>query len=368
MDSFKHMNLPPKLEGALKAMAFHVPTPIQQKAIPEILSGKDLLGCAQTGTGKTAAFCIPLICHLLKHRDQSALILVPTRELAFQIIDVLKKMTISFPELRTALLIGGASMSVQIQALYRKPQIIVGTPGRVIDHLTRKTLRVHSTKFLVLDEADRMLDMGFHEQIREIFRFLPQPRQTLLFSATFPIDIKNLAKKYLKCPIYVSAGLDSQPVEKIKQMAIQTTLETKNETLLNALRERSGSILIFTRTKRRTDRLAKFLKDKKFPADRIHGGLSQLQRNTAIREFRSSKNRILVATDMASRGLDILHIEHVINYDLPVVPEDYVHRIGRTARAGAKGEALSLLVPDDYIVWKKISQLYKIPASTKISN
>lgn len=251
-------------------------------------------------------------------------------------------------------------MNVQIQSLSKRPRIIVGTPGRVIDHLSRKTLRVHPIKFLVLDEADRMLDMGFAPQLREIFRYLSQPRQTLLFSATFPRDIKNMTEKYLNNPTYVSVGVTSQPVEEVKQSTIQTTSNTKNETLLNALKGRSGSVLIFTRTKRRTDRLSQFLREKRLPADRIHGGLSQSQRNNAIREFRSNKNRILVATDIAARGLDILHIEHVINYDLPLAPEDYVHRIGRTARAGAQGEALSLLLPEDYSMWKKISQLYKI--------
>jgi superfamily II DNA/RNA helicase len=360
MNNFKEMDLHPKLLGALETMAFHIPTPIQAKAIPEILSGKDLIACAQTGTGKTAAFCIPLICHLLKNREQSALILVPTRELAFQIIEVLKKMTGPFTELRTTLLIGGASMNIQIRNLSQRPRVIIGTPGRVIDHLHQKTLSVHNTKFLVLDEADRMFDMGFQHQLKEIFRYLSYSRQTLLFSATFPSDIENMTKKYLNHPTYVSVGATSQPVEEVKQSAIQTTSRTKDMALLNALRERSGSILIFTRTKRRTDRLWQFLKEKRFPVDRIHGGLSQAQRNKAIQEFRSHKNRILVATDIAARGLDILHIEHVINYDLPLIPEDYVHRIGRTARAGAQGEALSLLVPEDYNVWKKISHLYKI--------
>lgn len=355
------MDLPPKILQSLEAMTFHTPTPIQAKAIPEILVGKDLIGCAQTGTGKTAAFCIPLICHLLKSHEQSALILVPTRELAFQIIEVLKKFTAPFSsELNSALLIGGASMNMQIQALSRKPRIIVGTPGRVIDHLNQKTLRVHNIKFLVLDEADRMLDMGFAPQLREIFRYLSQPRQTLLFSATFPNDIKNMTRKYLNNPTYVSVGVASQPVQEVKQSTIQTTSSAKNEALLNVLKKRSGSVLIFTRTKRRTDRLSQFLREKRLPVDRIHGGLSQTQRNHAILEFRSNKNRILVATDIAARGLDILHIKHVINYDLPLVPEDYVHRIGRTARAGAQGEALSLLIPDDYLMWKKISQLYKI--------
>lgn len=364
MNNFKEMDLPLKLQSALDAMDFHVPMPIQVKAIPVALSGRDLVGCAQTGTGKTAAFCIPLISHLLKSPGQSALILAPTRELAFQIVDVLKKMTEPFSNLQPALFVGGASMYTQIKSLSRKPKILVATPGRFIDHLKRKNLSVATTKIVVLDEADRMLDMGFETQIKEIFRYLPRPKQTLLFSATFPSHIENLVKKYLNNPVYVSVGQTSHPVPELKQAAIQTTEREKNRVLLDALKARDGSILIFTRTKRRTDRLSQFLKDKKYPADRIHGGLSQGQRNHAIQQFRSSKNRILVATDLAARGLDILHIEHVINYDLPRIPEDYIHRIGRTARAGARGEALSLLIPDDYNVWRKISNLYKIKGAS----
>ncbi len=359
------MDLPLKLQGALEVMNFHVPTPIQVKAIPVALSGKDLIGCAQTGTGKTAAFCIPLICHLLKSLGQSALILVPTRELAFQIVDVLNKMTVPFPNLRPALIIGGAGLYAQMKSISRKPQVIVATPGRLIDHLKRKSFSVAMAKIVVLDEADRMLDMGFEPQLKEIFRYLPQSRQTLLFSATFPSHIENLAKRYLRDPVRLSAGQTSQPVAEIKQAAIQTTEREKNSVLVNELKAREGSILIFTRTKRRTDRLSQFLSEKKYPVNKIHGGLSQGQRNQAIQQFRSTKNRILVATDIAARGLDIHHIEHVINYDLPRVPEDYVHRIGRTARAGAPGEALSLLIPEDDAVWHKISQLYKIPGTLK---
>lgn len=358
------MGLPFKLQSVLDAMNFHVPTPIQVKAIPMVLSGRDVVGCAQTGTGKTAAFCIPLISHLLKSPGQSVLILVPTRELAFQIVNVLKKMTGPFSNIEPALLIGGASMYTQIKLLLRKPKILVATPGRFIDHLKRKNLSVATTKIVVLDEADRMLDMGFEPQLKEIFRYLPQPRQTLLFSATFPSHIENLIKKYLNDPVHVSVGQTSYPVAELKQAAIQTTEREKNNVLLDELKSRDGTVLIFTRTKRRTDRLSQFLKDRKYSVDRIHGGLSQGQRNHAIQQFRSSKNRILVATDIAARGLDIHHIEHVINYDLPHIPEDYIHRIGRTARAGAQGEALSLLIPDDYNVWQKISKLYKIEGAS----
>lgn len=364
MNNFKEIDLPFKLQTALEFMSFCVPTPIQAKAIPVVLQGRDLMGCAQTGTGKTAAFCVPLITRLLKSPGQSALILAPTRELALQISDVLRKMTAPFPMLQPVLLIGGAPIYSQIRSLLKKPLMLIGTPGRVIDLLNRRNLSVAATKMVVLDEADRMLDMGFEPQLREIFRYLPQSRQTLLFSATFPKHIENLAKKYLTDPVYISVGQAQQPVEEIRQSAIQTTERDKNKVLLNELMVREGSVLIFTRTKRRTDRLAQFLRDRKYEVGRIHGGLSQGQRNLAMQQFRSNRHRILVATDLASRGLDIDHIEHVINYDLPMVPEDYVHRVGRTARAGAQGEALSLLIPDDYHVWKKISQLYKIEGAT----
>ncbi len=364
MNNFKEIDLPIKLQTALAAMNFCIPTPIQAKAIPVIMQGRDLMGCAQTGTGKTAAFCVPLITHLLKSPGQSALILVPTRELALQIIDVLKKMTAPFPTLQPALLMGGAPIYSQIRSLLRKPLILVGTPGRVIDLLNRRNLSVAATKMVILDEADRMLDMGFEPQLREIFRYLPKSRQTLLFSATFPKHIENLAKKYLTDPVHISVGQAQQPVQEVRQSAIQTTEQEKNRVLLDELKVREGSVLIFTRTKRRTDRLAQFLKDRKYEVGRIHGGLSQGQRNLAMQQFRSNRHRILVATDLAARGLDIDHIEHVINYDLPMVPEDYVHRVGRTARAGAQGEAVSLLIPNDYDVWRKISQLYKIEGAT----
>ncbi len=342
-------------------MGFSIPTEIQQQSIPVALQGRDLMACAQTGTGKTAAFCIPLISSILNGPPgQSALILAPTRELAFQIGDVLEKMTAPFPKLFPVLLVGGSPMYSQIQALRKKPQICVGTPGRVIDHLNRKHLSAATTKIVVLDEADRMLDMGFEPQLREIFRFLPKSRQTLLFSATFPRYIENLAQKYLSNPLRVFVGHAQQPVVEIRQSAIQTTERDKNKVLLGELGVREGSVLIFTRTKRRTDRLSQFLKDRKYRVGKIHGGLSQAQRNLAMEQFRTNRHQILVATDIAARGLDIDHIGHVINYDLPMVPEDYVHRVGRTARAGAEGEALSLLIPEDYDLWQRISKRYNI--------
>ena len=286
MNNFKEIDLPIKLHNVLESMGFCTPTPIQAKAIPVALEGRDLMGCAQTGTGKTAAFCVPLISHLLKSPPgPSALILAPTRELALQIRDVLKKMTAPFPALYPTLLVGGAPMYSQIKSLLRKPCILVGTPGRIIDHLHRRHLSVTTTKMVVLDEADRMLDMGFEPQLRKIFSYLPKSRQTLLFSATFPKHIENLAKTYLTNPVYVSVGQAQQPVEEIKQSAIQTTERDKNKVLLDELRTREGSVLIFTRTKRRTDRLSQFLKDRRYKVGRIHGGLSQGQRNLAMEQF-----------------------------------------------------------------------------------
>lgn len=357
MLTFKELQLPQALERALAEMNYQQPTPIQEQAIPIALTNRDLIGCAQTGTGKTAAFCIPMISSLLKTPRKNALILVPTRELAAQIEEVLGKLTRHLPELKTALLIGGMAMPPQVKALWKKPRIIVATPGRLVDHLRRGNVSLSTAEILVLDEADRMLDMGFAPQLSEILRFLPKNRQTLLFSATLPANIQKLAAKYLKNPIRVTVGAVSQPVRKIVQTTIQTTNGTKNNTLIEELNARKGSVLIFARTKVRTDRVARYLSERGYKASRIHGDRSQKQRNDAIEGFRGGHFRILVATDIAARGIDISHIAHVINYDLPMVPEDYVHRIGRTARAGADGQALSLLTPEDKAQWREISRL-----------
>jgi ATP-dependent RNA helicase DeaD len=356
MLSFKELALPQQLETALEAMSFHKPTPIQAQAIPVVLKNRDLIGCAQTGTGKTAAFSIPIIANLLRAKTKIALILVPTRELAAQVEEVIKKLTKNLPELKPASLIGGAAMQPQTKALWKKPRIIVATPGRLIDHLRRGSLSLSTAEILVLDEADRMLDMGFAPQLNEILRFLPKNRQTLLFSATFPNDLQKLVGKYLKDPVRITVGTVSQPVKKILQSTVFTTTAAKNDTLMDELNACEGSVLIFARTKRRTDRLASILSGCGYRAGRIHGDRTQKQRTDAIEGFRRGSFKILVATDIAARGIDIPHIAHVINYDLPMVPEDYVHRIGRTARAGAEGRALSLLTPEDRGQWKEISR------------
>ena len=357
MKTFQELSLPAPLEKSLRMMQFSVPTPIQAQAIPVALTERDLIGCADSGTGKTAAFCIPMIARLLKEKDKNGLILVPTRELATQIADVLRKLTAATPDIKLALLIGGASMDVSNNMIRQNPRIIIATPGRLMDHLARKTIALTHVAVLVLDEADRMLDMGFAPQLNKIFEVMPKVRQTLLFSATLPKDIERMASKWLNKPARVTIAKSKKDAPKITHSVVQTTGTAKNNTLLDELNNREGSILIFARTRHRTDKIAKYLSGFGHPVTYIHGDRSQGQRNNAIRGFRSGQYRILVATDIAARGLDISHIAHVINYDLPQVAEDYIHRIGRTGRAGAEGQALCLLTPEDKQQWRSISRL-----------
>lgn len=338
-------------------MHFHTPTPIQAEAIPIALAGNDLIGCAQTGTGKTAAFSIPIITQLLANRNEIALILVPTRELAAQVSEVIKNLTLYSPDLRSVSLIGGVPMNPQIKALKRGVRIIVATPGRLIDHLRQRTVSISNTGILVLDEADRMLDMGFAPQLNEILRFLPKSRQTLLFTATLPPETEKLAEKYLLEPKRVSIGAPSKAAPKIDQKTREVTHQQKNETLLDELNSREGTVLVFARTQSRTDRVARYLESFGVSVARIHGGRTQGQRNRALDGFRDGSFRVLVATDIAARGLDIDHVAHVINYDLPMVAEDYIHRIGRTGRNGRSGEALSLITHEDRLNWRAIQKL-----------
>jgi len=304
---------------------------------------------------KTAAFCIPIVDRLLKHPQKSALILVPTRELAAQVTGVLKELTRFAPNIKGAVLIGGMSMRPQIDKLRRGVRIVVATPGRLLDHLDRRTLKMDSLDVLVLDEADRMLDMGFAPQLNKILPYLPKDRQTLLFSATLPGNIEQLSARYLSSPVRVTVGAVSRPIEKIQQSVVETTAAGKNEKLVDELLAREGSVLVFARTKARTDRVARHLKKYGHSVTRIHGDRTQGQRNSAVAGFRDGRFRIMVATNIAARGIDISHIANVINYDLPHVPEDYVHRIGRTARAGADGQAISFVTPEDRGQWRAIS-------------
>lgn len=358
MQSFNELALCPELHQALITLNFQTPTPIQEKTIPLALENNDILGCAQTGTGKTLAFSLPLLNKLLLTPDSDALILAPTRELAIQISDQIEqfeKLLGRFKKLKQALLIGGTSMQTQCWALRQGARIIVATPGRLLDHLERKNVQLSKVQVLVLDEADRMLDMGFAPQLREIFSYLPSTRQTLLFTATLLPHIEKLASAIQKNPLRIVIGRVSRPVENIHQSIIETSLVLKNETLKKELNERKGSIIIFTRTKHRTDRLTDYLEHAGHQVTKIHGDRTQGQRSRAISSFRDGRYRILVATDIAARGIDISNIAHVINYDLPQSAEDYVHRIGRTARAGTSGEAISILTPEDKKQWRMIS-------------
>nr|WP_271741725.1 DEAD/DEAH box helicase [Candidatus Pelagibacter bacterium] len=338
-------------------MKFTKPTPIQAMAIPVALEGKDILGTAQTGTGKTLAFSIPLINKLILDKNAFALVMCPTRELATQVMAAIKSIISDKINIKTALLIGGEAMQKQLRQLGNRSRIIVGTPGRINDHLKRKSLNLSATKYLVLDETDRMLDMGFTPQIELILKFVPKDHQTLLFSATLPQNIVRISERYLNKPQRISTGSTSVPIAKIKQETLQVFRENKYDQLVDQFIARKGSILVFVKTKRGADKMVKRLKEEGHSADAIHGDLRQSKRDRVITSFRKGLKRILIATDVAARGLDIPLIQHVINFDLPQVPEDYVHRIGRTARAGTEGSALTFLTPDDRSMWNEISKL-----------
>ncbi|PCJ29084.1 MAG: ATP-dependent RNA helicase [Rickettsiales bacterium] len=337
-------------------MGFTTPTPIQAEAIPHALEGRDILGSAQTGTGKTGAFGIPLVTHLMNNAKGSALVLLPTRELAVQVMKALEQFT-GRGKISTALLIGGEDMQRQYRQLNAKPRLVVGTPGRINDHLTRKSLKLNDTDFLALDEVDRMLDMGFGIQLDAIAKHLTAKRQTLMFSATLPKNIQKLSAKYLNDPVRISVGATHAPAANVKQEHVKLTDSEKYPRLLDEISEREGSIIVFVKTKYSADGMAKKLRKNGHKVDALHGDLRQNKRSSVILAFRQQKYRILIATDVAARGLDIPHIQHVVNYDLPQNPEDYIHRIGRTARAGAEGNALSFLSPADGIKWRAIQRL-----------
>ncbi len=355
--NFSDLNIENKLKKSIELAEFKTPTPIQSQSIPISLEGKDVLGTAQTGTGKTLAFTIPMLNKLLRDKQAMALIICPTRELATQVMETVLKLNIREIGIGNALLIGGESMQKQLRQLKKRARIIVGTPGRINDHIERKSLNLSRVNYLVLDETDRMLDMGFTPQIEVILKFIPKNHQTLLFSATLPENILKISQKYLNNPERVSVGSLSTPIEKIKQETFQITADKKYHELINQLVERSGSILVFVKTKHGADKIVKRLKYDGHKADAIHGNLRQSKRDRVIRGFRNGNSRILIATDVAARGLDIPVIKHVINYDLPQVPEDYIHRIGRTGRAGKDGSALTFLTNNDRSMWRSIQKL-----------
>jgi len=351
---FDMLGLAPRLIAALKAQGITDPTPIQTKAIPHAMNGRDVLGLAQTGTGKTAAFGLPLLHALMKQgiapapKTAHGLILAPTRELAKQISDNLRAYS-EGTHLKTALVVGGASINAQTQRMHRGTDLLVATPGRLIDLLDRKAVRLDATHFLVLDEADQMLDLGFIHALRRIAALLPKERQTMLFSATMPKQMAELAAAYLTNPVRVEAAPPGKPIEKIVQSVHFVPQEEKVSLLIKHLdRHRDDLALVFSRTKHGAERLMKQLDRAGFAAASLHGNKSQGQRDRAIVAARSGELRVLVATDVAARGLDIPGVRHVYNFDLPNVPDVYVHRIGRTARAGREGSAITYCAPAEF--------------------
>ena len=356
---FSELGIAPKLLDNLERLKFIVPTPIQHQCIPQALQGKDIVGIAQTGTGKTLAFGIPMI-QILSQMPGNAqgLILLPTRELALQVDQVLQ--TVGRPiGLRTAVLIGGAPMWPQRKDLSRDPRIIIATPGRLIDHLEQKTLRLDDVRIVVLDEADRMLDMGFAPKIRQIFQLLPRERQTMLFSATLPPEIMRVATAHMKLPIRVEVAPSGTTAEKVTQEIFIIPKESKVQLVEKLLQQYSGSTLIFTRTKFGAKKLSRTVRDMGHTAAELHSNRSLNQRKDALDGFKFGRYRVLIATDIASRGIDVTGIELVLNFDLPTNAEDYVHRIGRTARAGAGGHAISLVTPDQRRDLRDIERLVR---------
>lgn len=361
--NFAELGLNKYLAQRCESLEYTEPTPIQEKAIPAILSGADLIGCAATGTGKTAAFLLPLIQNLqtkpaakaLRPSAIRALVLAPTRELALQIADNLSKLD---KKIRAITIMGGANISKQRSDLRRGAAVVIATPGRLMDHLENRAIDLSQLEVLVLDEADRMLDMGFWPTIRTIIGLTPSTRQTLLFSATMLPAIEEIARSNMQQPQIVEVNKRGNAAITIKQTAYPVALESKTTLLFHLLeRERFERVLVFTRTRRGAERLSHLLSARKHQVNRIHADRTQPQREAALRGFKNGNYRVLVATDIASRGIDVELISHVINYDLPDAPEDYVHRIGRTGRAGNVGQAISLVTPVDELTLRAIERL-----------
>ncbi len=354
---FYGLGIAPKILDILERIKFKVPTPIQVKAIPLALQGKDILGIAQTGTGKTHSFVIPMV-QLLAQKKGMGLVLAPTRELALQIDEACQGIAHPYG-MRTACLIGGAPMYEQTQALHRSPRIVIATPGRLIDHMSHWNISLEDVVMLVLDEADRMLDMGFTPQVEKILRFLPKERQTMLFSATMPKEIMDIATRHMKLPLSVEIAPSGTVAERVSQELFIVKKDAKLQLLRKILAQYHGAVLLFSRTKHNARKIARDIRDMKYSATEIHSNRSLNQRREALEGFKSGKYKVLVATDIAARGIDVTGIELVINYDLPEDAENYVHRIGRTGRAGHMGHAVSFATPDQKSDVRDIEKLIK---------
>jgi ATP-dependent RNA helicase RhlE len=367
MTSFTELPLSAALQQRLKANNFNIPTPVQAAAIPQALDGKDVLATAQTGTGKTLAFLVPLIERLMKNpgsRKVEALALVPTRELALQAeeqYDLLR--TKKLP--KAAVIIGGMSERPQIQAIRSGARFVIATPGRLEDLMSRRLVDIRGVELLVLDEADRMLDMGFLPALRRIAAALPRQRQTMCFSATLEASVAGLVNDYTRDPVRIAFGSTLKPAESVDLQAFEVSQTDKFDTLRQLLRDEPGRTLIFARTKRGTERLAKNLIRDGFLAAMIHGDRSQSQRISALNGFEEGRYKVLVATDVASRGIHVTNIAHVINYDLPAIPEDFIHRVGRTGRAGARGKASTLVSPAETLELRTIERALKLKVERK---
>ncbi len=355
---FNQLGLLSALVQTCESLGYTEPTPIQVQAIPVILGGDDVIACAETGTGKTAAFLLPIIEKIINRKQDftSVLVLAPTRELATQIEAACRELAPK--RIRCAALIGGASYKKQTDAIQRGAHIIVATPGRLIDFMERKIVNFAKMDTLVLDEADRMLDMGFLPAIKRIIASVPAERQTLLFSATMSADIEKIARTTMRSPKVIEVSKRGKTVDAIKQFAYPVAVHSKTVLLLDLLeREKFERVLVFTRTKREADRLSHILEARDHKVNRIHANRSQSQRESALLNFKNGNTRILVATDIASRGIDIDSVSHVINYDVPEAPEDYVHRIGRTGRAGNTGSAITLVTSGEESTLRAIERM-----------
>jgi ATP-dependent RNA helicase RhlE len=346
-DQFSELPISEYTKERLSSARFTTPTPVQAAAIPRALEGKDVLATAQTGTGKTLAFLIPIIEHLLKQNTPgiAGLVLVPTRELAMQVVEQFNALR-GKQLLPAALVVGGLSEGAQLSALRKGARLVVATPGRLEDFLDRKLVNFRTLRILVLDEADRMLDMGFLPAIRRIAAVLPKERQTMCFSATMEASVAHLVKDYLRNPVRLAFGSTLKPSENVRVQAFEVALDRKQEVLHRLLAKETGLCLVFARTKRGAERLALSLSRKGFAAAMIHGGRSQSQRIAALAGFQQGRYRVLVATDLASRGIHVQNIAHVINYDMPEIAENFIHRVGRTGRAGGHGVASTLFVKE----------------------
>ncbi|MFP5275718.1 MAG: DEAD/DEAH box helicase [Acidobacteriota bacterium] len=363
MKLFSELPLSPAMQRQLAQANFIQPTPVQAAALPPALEGRDVLATAQTGTGKTLSFLIPLIERMTSGpKDSKALVLLPTRELAMQVLNAWRDLTQG--QGKAALVCGGLAEGPQLDAIRRGARLIVATPGRLEDYLSRKLVNLNSVKILVLDEVDRMLDMGFKPAIRRIAALLPQDRQTLCYSATLSPAIREVAGLYLTNPVRIDISAELKPSPNVKLQTFEVPVEKKQELLEHLLETNNGSFMVFVRTKHGADRVARRLSRAGFAAAPIHGDRSQSQRSSALRGFAEGRHRVLVATDVVARGIDVADVAHVVNYDLPREAEDFVHRVGRTGRAASRGVASTFAAPDEAHALKKIERTLTV-TSTK---